>query len=542
MSLLLERRLRTLSVLDSVISFTGCSTSLSNTSSELVSILLWTPAAHAALLDVVAWVSGPVQTAFGRVCSPICDAAYARLSKPTWLLLSATLALLARLLAAAHGSHCPLHDAIAARGQTSGVTRLGMAILLHAELWGRGHDTDTLGWLPPWMCDKELSSLDKVIAIGPDPARFALASVGPLAARCLALMCRSLARQRPKVRLLPHLVPITAAISCTLSAWFTAATAPSNNSLAPKSVLLDANTTVDCASAGLQLLNACADMQLDLFRALCGGILMPGETVRLRVGCQRPAGGWGLVIPGAVGTIQALHQSFVFVDFGAHAWWRGSCSGVFLEPCAPLQGRRGEMTHIPAANDAAVTPTWETWAALKRTLDEALQEPLTEAARSTFPSPNCGGSGSPLIELLLLLLKTDRDPCHALGLSGLQVQALAVIATMWRDPTKHICTLETIRKQNRLWSCLGNLVQRDASSAARMAGCVCQPGFTELRGAATSALCLTILTHEVAFSASQTLLRHTALIIDETLRLDDVHQPHESKLGTNDRITARRNG
>ena len=82
---------------------------------QLTSCLLSSAAAQTALLEVLRWSNGPLQAELSRCrlasSTAALDAAEPPCAPAMLLVLASALGLLARLLRAAHGAHCALHDA-----------------------------------------------------------------------------------------------------------------------------------------------------------------------------------------------------------------------------------------------------------------------------------------------------------------------------------------------------------------------------------------------------------------------------------------------
>eukprot|EP00965_Chrysotila_dentata_P156088 5156979-Pleurochrysis_carterae.AAC.1 len=134
-------------------------------------------------------------------------------------------------------------------------------------------------------------------------AHVPLSSVGPLAARCVALLCHAPTASRLSPRLIAQLGPLSGGLSATVRAWLVAALSNTANSTTTtittatittatsaaaarlssngdadgaagaEALLLHAAAAAaaDRASAALQLLGAAAERQPELFGALCRG-------------------------------------------------------------------------------------------------------------------------------------------------------------------------------------------------------------------------------------------------------------------------------
>ena len=138
--------------------------------------------------------------------------------------------------------------------------------------------------------DADLNSLIQLCPVG-------VGSIGPLAARCLALLCH--AAPPTSQGLVPHLSSIAPHLSCALGSWLDAVSSSSSaqddadggGAAAAagglEQPMLD-GSAADCASAALQLLGAAAEVQPSLFRLLSRGGLIEGEAVARQDTFVRP--------------------------------------------------------------------------------------------------------------------------------------------------------------------------------------------------------------------------------------------------------------
>ena len=339
----LERKLRALSLLIAVLDDGGSAPAQSSVAADVMGCLLASSAAHAGIIDVLRLVSGPLQAELRHQQHTVALEALDDSSKHAMLMvLAATLGLLARLLQGSHGRRCALHDALLSAGPDSGVWCIATCMILHAEIVDDAEVVPFHARSPTKYHD--VGDLEREVvatAFGSDEMKTTLPlcpvdvpSIGPLAARCLALMCHAAApAEEPSSELFPSLSPLAPSMSRTLEVWLAAATGASSDviaravqeDMADLSTDIGMDATTDCASAALQLLGAAAESQHLLFDALCRGKLRIGEIVRVHDAWAEPAGGWGLVQKGETGIVSDVEvkgeRYTAFVDFGAQSSW-----------------------------------------------------------------------------------------------------------------------------------------------------------------------------------------------------------------------------
>jgi len=417
-----ERKLRVLAMLIALLDDGG------GAAAHVTNLLLGSGVAHEGLFDVLRWVTGPLQAELHLRqqwgVAAAFDAADARDAHAMLRVLAGTLGLLARLLQATHGRRHSLHDAFLHPGPSSGIRCLATCMLLHDKLVEIARDMEeTSEYLSPSLTEvHDVARLEVLLPLCPVD----VASIGPLAARCLALIFHAAPAE---AELLRHLSPLDASLSYTLEDWLTSATPlglkwsnvgtskPSEGNelnsvdlvaalrqktefsgeefaefgLGPKlrrqdfvkvgsyyfrpvamndsvgtlyadETCLEASVAADCASAALQLLGAAAESQHQLFDALCRGGLWPGETVKVHDACEEPETGWGSVNKDMIGTVKEVKAGKVTVDFEGHAGWITDRPAE-LERCAP------RSTSPTAA--ARLGGVWKPWKELKAAAEKA---------------------------------------------------------------------------------------------------------------------------------------------------------------------------
>ena len=472
----LERKLRALSLLIAVLDDGGSAPAQSSVAADVMGCLLASSAAHAGIIDVLRLVSGPLQAELRHQQHTVALEALDDSSKHAMLMvLAATLGLLARLLQGSHGRRCALHDALLSAGPDSGVWCIATCMILHAEIVDDAEVVPFHARSPTKYHD--VGDLEREVvatAFGSDEMKTTLPlcpvdvpSIGPLAARCLALMCHAAApAEEPSSELFPSLSPLAPSMSRTLEVWLAAATGASSDviaravqeDMADLSTDIGMDATTDCASAALQLLGAAAESQHLLFDALCRGKLRIGEIVRVHDAWAEPAGGWGLVQKGETGIVSDVEvkgeRYTAFVDFGAQSSWVAA-EPVQLELCAPRS--RSRPTTVEKNS-------WEVWEELKVKLDKETKLKLEVHAATKGITQQQGsdakGDNGPLLCLQRLLeLRSDESGSVPLGavqqLEALQVQALSIIAELWRRPAEHARALQVLRENASFWTALG---------------------------------------------------------------------------------------
>ena len=165
----LERKLRSLAVLITVIDEGGAPAPRSSPAADVLACLHDSAAVHAALIEILRWAAGPLQAEQLRTRSA-CPTAALDASDPAvahamLLVVAAALGLLARLLQAAHGgARCALHDALLAPGTATGVHCLGTCVLLHNEM---AENSPYLSQPPPTR-SHDVAMLELEVTIEPD--------------------------------------------------------------------------------------------------------------------------------------------------------------------------------------------------------------------------------------------------------------------------------------------------------------------------------------------------------------------------------------
>lgn len=439
----LECKLRALAVLIAAVDDSGPPASQPN-QVDLVPQLLGSPSVHSALMEVLRWVSGPLQTEMHR-CRTVCpiaalDASDRPVAHAMLLVLAAALGLIARLLQAAHGTRCALHDALIGPGAATGAQCLGLCVLLHADIMD-----STFVSRPSPTKPYDIALLELEVDVEPEGSTLlplcpvGLTSVGPLAARSLALLCHAARDDSPSSGLMPHLCQYSPAISCTLRAWLESALAEAEAGDGAAQPLLETSCSADCASAALQLLGAAAGIEHRLFAALTRGSLLPGEAVRVQPSCHEPEGGWGLLSPGQTCRVRQVEGDAVFIDLDTHRLWVGARSSQ-LELSVPTA----------AKSDAA----WESWDVLQERLGK--DTPTATNRLKGDPPANPG----PMNALLRIVCTAGASAANELRSSSLlQLQALMVVADLWGSPVKHAGDLRAFRKDPAFWDFLGAVVR-----------------------------------------------------------------------------------
>ena len=222
-----ERKLRALAMLIALLDDGG------GAAAHVTDHLLRSSVAHEGLFDVLRWVStadpsiGPLQAElhlrqqqWGAAAA--FDAADARDAHAMLRVLAGTLGLLARLLQATHGRRSSLHDVLLHPGPSSGVRCLATCMLLHDKMVEIVRDMEETSeeYLSPSLTEvHDVARLEVLLPLCPVD----VASIGPLAARCLSLICHAVPAERED-ELLRHLSPLNALLSYTLEDWLTSAT------------------------------------------------------------------------------------------------------------------------------------------------------------------------------------------------------------------------------------------------------------------------------------------------------------------------------
>ena len=491
----LECRLRALALLIAVID--GSASSAAAGTTALVNTLLESAAVHGTFAEILGWVLGPLQAALrqGRQAPPTAalDAADAPTAQLMVLVLAACLGLICRLLQMVHTTHSPLHDSLLAQTQESGARCLGACVLLHAELaedpslaaasTTRSNDVALVEFNMS-LNDDAMGEMETFLPLCP----VGIADIGPLAARCLAMLCHAAPTLQPAGGLLPHVSHMSPSLSCTVGAWLAAAAEHVRRAAEEKVPTTDP-FVIDCASAGLQLLGAAAEVQPLLLAALCRGGPRPGESVRVLSGCCEPDGGWGLVSAGHVGTVRTLDDGAAFVDFQNHASWVAGRPASQLELC-PAQRQADDETELRK---------WEHWDELKPQLEQEASTRTHALKHAALAS--AGGPLEPMQRLLATGLArgdSGAEP-HAM----LRVQILSVMVEIWRHPAGHHGTLATFREDKALWASLGEMILLPDVSTKRTAE---KLGLALLQ----HALCIQLFTCEVALAAPPSTLSSPA--------------------------------
>ena len=439
----LDCKLRSLAILITVVDGDGFDAQRPASAADR---LLNNSAAHTALVSMLRWAAGPLQAEMSRchhTCCPTTslDAPDSLVAHTMLLVLAAAIGLIARLLQTAHGTRCAFHDALLAPSTATGVQCLGTCVVLHAQIVdGRASLTT------PYGIAQGKLNVDVNPSILP-LCLFGVASIGPLGARCLALLCHAAHNQSPSGGLLLHLWKIGPAISCTLRSWLDFASADDEAGGSARQARVESGCGADCASAALQLLGAAAEAEHRLFASLIRGAILPGEMVRVQLSCCEPEGGWGFMSRGKSGYVCAVDGDAIFVDLETHGLWIGARSAQ-LELCAPA----GSKANVE----------WKLWGNLKPTDRSAkvyrdqVRQALAATRRCSSPPQTL--SATPL-QSLWRLLRVSSSSTESVGTHQLlQLQALMVLAELWRSPTEHASALLAMRKDPAFWEALGAVV------------------------------------------------------------------------------------
>ena len=229
-----ERKMRALSLLIVVLDYSTGSADdrMAHVNKRLMACLLENDFVHRGLLDILQWVCGPLQNEIKQLRqrwgpAAVFDATETSSTHAMLLVVAAAVGLLTRLLHSAHGQHTALHDALLQSQEHSGVRCFAACMSLHEEMLDAAQEVRCHS-LSPTKChdfanlEREvwISDVEMLLPLSPVD----VSDVGPLAARCLALMCHAVPPWQGSSQLLPHLSPIIALVSSTLETWLAGAT------------------------------------------------------------------------------------------------------------------------------------------------------------------------------------------------------------------------------------------------------------------------------------------------------------------------------